>query len=63
MAWSEALGVKPAVDHRCTSSADFFLHEGVLQSAADALDLSTENWPIHIPGLTQGCRSGLRWHA
>ena len=50
----EALGVLTVVDHRCTSSADFFLHEGVLQSAADALDLSTENWPIHIPGLIQG---------
>lgn len=50
----ETIGVLTVVDHRCTSSADFFLHEGVLQSAADALDLSTKDWPIHIPGLTQG---------
>ncbi len=50
----EQLGVLTILDHRSTTSADFFLHEGTLQSAADALDMDTANWPIRIPGLTQG---------
>lgn len=50
----EQLGVLTVLDHRSTSSADFFLHEGTLQSLADALDIDTSTWSIRIPGLTQG---------
>src|SRR5262245_5869223 len=50
----EQIGVLTILEHRSTTSADFFLHEGVLQSPADALDIDTGSWPIKIPGLTQG---------
>lgn len=50
----EQIGVLTVLDHRCTTSNDFFLHEGVLQSLADALDLNTNNWFLRIPGLTHG---------
>lgn len=50
----ETIGILTVLDHRATTSADFFLHEGVLQSPADALDLNTANWPVRIPGLTHG---------
>src|SRR4051812_28886761 len=50
----EQIGVLTILDHRSTTSPDFFLHEGVLQAAADALDIDTSSWAIKIPGLTQG---------
>jgi hypothetical protein len=50
----EQIGVLTVLDHRATTSADFFLHEGTLQSLADALDLNTQNWAVRIPGLTHG---------
>src|SRR5215471_9142366 len=50
----ERLGVLTVIDHRSTSSPAFFLHEGTLQSLADALDLNTSDWALRIPGLTHG---------
>jgi hypothetical protein len=50
----EQIGVLTVLDHRATTSTDFFLHEGTLQSAADALDVNTQNWVVRIPGLTHG---------
>lgn len=50
----ETIGVLTVLDHRATSSGDFFLHEGTLQSAADALNLDTSAWGLRIPGFTQG---------
>ncbi len=50
----EQIGILTILDHHSSASADFFLHEGVLQSIADALDVDTSSWAIKIPGLTQG---------
>src|SRR5215469_8752257 len=50
----EKIGVLTILDHRGATSADFFLHEGTLQSPADALDIDTSSWAVKIPGLTQG---------
>lgn len=50
----EQIGVLTILDHRSTTSGDFFLHEGTLQSLADALDIDTESWALRIPGLTHG---------
>ncbi|HEX3133249.1 MAG TPA: hypothetical protein VHX44_06650, partial [Planctomycetota bacterium] len=50
----EKIGVLTVLDHRCTTSSDFFLHEGTLQSVADALDVDTSSWFLRIPGLTHG---------
>jgi hypothetical protein len=50
----EKIGVLTVLDHRCTTSNDFFLHEGTLQSLADALDVNTSSWFLRIPGLTHG---------
>ena len=48
----EKIGILTVVDLRYTTSGEFFLHEGVLQSAAEALDLDTSAWVLRIPGLT-----------
>lgn len=50
----EKIAVLTIVNHRATGSDDFFLHDGVLQSPADALDLNDKNWGIRVPGLTHG---------
>lgn len=50
----EKIGVLTVLDHRCTTSTDFHLHEGSLQSLADALDIDTARWFLRIPGLTHG---------
>lgn len=50
----EQIGVLTVLDHRCTTSSDFYLHEGTLQSLADALDVNTSSWFLRIPGLTHG---------
>ncbi|WP_140635948.1 OmpA family protein [Methylibium rhizosphaerae] len=50
----EQIGILTVLDHRSTTSNDFFLHEGTLQSLADALDINTAQWLLRIPGLTHG---------
>ena len=50
----EQIGVLTILDHRATTSTDFVLHEGTLQSAADALGVNAASWAIQIPGLTEG---------
>ncbi|HVY14338.1 MAG TPA: hypothetical protein VHB27_03860 [Rhodopila sp.] len=50
----EKIGVLTILDHRATTSADFVLHEGTLQSAADTLGIDTSSWALQIPGLTEG---------
>src|SRR4029077_12921893 len=50
----EQIGVLTVLDHRSTTNGDFFLHEGTLQSVADALDVDTTTWVVRIPGLTHG---------
>lgn len=50
----EQIGVLTILDHRSTTSDDYFLHEGTLQALADVFDLDTENWALRIPGLTHG---------
>ncbi|MDC0715773.1 hypothetical protein [Nannocystis bainbridge] len=50
----EQIGILTILDHRSTTSDDYFLHEGTLQSIADALDLDTSDWALRIPGLTHG---------
>jgi hypothetical protein len=50
----EKIGILTVLDHRATTSSDFFLHEGTLQSVNDALDIDTTSWPLRIPGLTHG---------
>lgn len=50
----DAIGVLTVLEHRATTSGDFFLHEGTLQAADDALNLDTSSWGLKIPGLTQG---------
>src|SRR6202047_2476535 len=51
---AEQIVVLTIVDHRATTSADFVLHEGTLQSVADALGINPASWAIQIPGLTEG---------
>lgn len=55
----EQIGVLTVLDHRATTSGDFYLHEGTLQSVADALDVDTSAWALRIPGLTHGLRFRL----
>jgi hypothetical protein len=43
-------------------SSDFFLHEGTLQSPAEALGIDTSSWVIRIPGLTQSLPFELAIH-
>jgi hypothetical protein len=50
----ENIGLLTILDHRSTTSTDFVLHEGTLQSAADAFGINTSSWAIQIPGLTEG---------
>lgn len=50
----EQIGVLTVLSHQSTTSADFFLHQGTLQSIADALDINTANSFLRIPGLTHG---------
>ncbi|WAS94936.1 hypothetical protein [Nannocystis punicea] len=50
----ERIGVLTILDHRSTTSDDYFLHEGTLQALADVFDLDTQNWALRIPGLTHG---------
>lgn len=50
----EQIGVLTVLSHQSTTSADFFLHQGTLQSLADALDINTANSLLRIPGLTHG---------
>src|SRR5262249_34696684 len=50
----EQIGVLTVLEHRSTVSPDFFLHQGTLQSLADALNLDTRDWVVRIPGLTHG---------
>lgn len=50
----EQIGVLTILDHHSTTSPGFYLHEGTLQSLADALNLNTANWAMRIPGLTHG---------
>lgn len=50
----DKIGVLTVLDHHSTTSADFFLHQGVLQSLADVLGLNTSAWFLRIPGLTHG---------
>lgn len=50
----ERIGVLTILDHRSTTSGDYFLHEGTLQSLADVLDIDTQDWLLRIPGLTHG---------
>jgi hypothetical protein len=53
-AWIERLGILTVVDHVATTSGDYHLHEGRLQSIGDALDWQSGNWPVRISGLTRG---------
>lgn len=50
----EAIGVLTILDHSSTSSPAYHLHEGVLQSILDTLNINTQNWPLRVPGLTHG---------
>jgi hypothetical protein len=50
----EQIGVLTVLSHQSTTSPDFYLHQGTLQSLADALDVNTSAWFLRIPGLTHG---------
>jgi hypothetical protein len=50
----EQIGVLTILDHRSTTSDDYFLHEGTLQALADVFDLDTDKWKLRLPGLTHG---------
>ncbi|MFY0534321.1 hypothetical protein [Nannocystis pusilla] len=44
----EQIGVLTILDHRSTTSDDYFLHEGTLQALADVFDLDTQDWALRI---------------
>ena len=50
----EKIGVLTVLEHRATTSPDFFLHEGTLQALDDALGIDSTSWPVRIPGFTHG---------
>lgn len=52
----EQIGVLTVLNHQSTTSPDFYLHQGTLQSIAEALDINTNTnaWLLRIPGLTHG---------
>lgn len=46
------------VEHRSSTSGDYFIHHGLIQSAEDA-GLNLEGFPLVIPGLNRGIRFQL----
>ncbi|WOF44566.1 hypothetical protein KNJ79_06495 [Sphingopyxis indica] len=50
----ERIGTLTVLEHRSTTSTDFVLHTGVLQSIGDVLDIDVARAALKIPGLTTG---------
>lgn len=49
------------IEHRSSTSGDYFIHHGLIQSAEDA-GLNLQGFPLVIPGLNRGIRFQLSFN-
>jgi hypothetical protein len=50
----EQVGLLTILDHKSSTSDDFILHSGILQSIADVMEFDASKAALKIPGITQG---------